>query len=215
MRSHFHTFVVVIVFIVPQQLLANSLPSTELNLLTRSNPGAGSTFFSPWVVTIIMLVVIGVLVVALWPSDNSASTYARQRRFARVEQLFFKVIGRVLSEVDSESFVNHLKSPQAKVDLTPMPSDPLIVIGLSVGGCSVLSEMNLKKGQVVILKLDTLPDFPSSEFAVAMRIIWVRDQIVHGRRSYVGGGKFIFTSHAAAQDDLRKYLNYLLNEPAN
>lgn len=188
------------------ELRLRSGQQTELDI--------GAFGFAPWVVALICLVLFGIMVATLWPNDSSSSPYQRQRKFSRIDQLFFKVTGYILDEDESKTFLKDVRESPVALEKRRTPPEQLTLLGLSHGGCSFLGDERLHKGMVVLLNLDTLPDFPSKHLVAAVKIVWVREEKTHGKKYCVAGGKFVYTSSQETSENLRQYLNYLMNEPA-
>ena len=200
----------------PQAFAQGAGDNFELRMHTPQDAASGFASFglTPWVIALICFALFGIMLATLWPNDSELNPYQRQRKFSRVDQLFFKVTGFLLDEEESKAVIRHARSPSTAVEKRTSSSEQLTLVGLSSGGCTFLGDERLKKGQVVVFRLDSLPDFPSKELLAAVKIVWLREEKNHGKKYLVAGGKFISTSRADSGENLRQYLNYLMNEPA-
>jgi len=167
----------------------------------------------PWMIGLVCLVLIGILVVTLWPNASDANPYQRQRKFARIDGLFLKISALMLGMDDSRRFLTHLRSNGEYEPTPPAQAEGLTLMSLSFGGCSIASPTGLTKGNVVLLHLHSLPDFPSQALTVAAKIVWTRPRTAGGEPYDVAGAKFLFPSDATGIESLRQYLNFLMDEP--
>lgn len=202
--------------VVPQGFSQGASDGIELRLQTSNNfyGNFGGSNLTPWVVAFVCFLLFAILIATLWPNETDVSPYERQRKFSRVDQLFFKVSGHVLSDDQSKKFVKGEGRTEISVEAKKFPSESLTLLGLSSGGCSFLGDESLRRGKVVLLNLDTLPDFPSKELVAAVKIVWVREEKTHGRVYTVAGGKFIYSTGENTGENVKKYLSYLMDEPA-
>lgn len=167
----------------------------------------------PWVVGLVCLVLFGIMLATLWPNDSENNLYRRQRKFARVDGLFFKLRCQVCSEEHGKSL---LKESRGKTELMVSPTatlSNLTLLSLSFGGCSLMGHEGLKKGSVILLHMHTLPDFPTRDLVVAAKVVWVRIQTHHNASHEVSGVKFFNATSKVSSESLRQYLNFLMDEP--
>lgn len=204
-------------FVVAQQAFAQAAGDNfqfQLNTPTDGAVGFSSLGLTPWVIALICFALFGIMLATLWPNDSESNPYQRQRKFSRVDQLFFKVTGFILDEEESKAVLKNTRSPAVAIEKRLSAPEQITLVGLSSGGCTFLGDERLKKGQVVVFKLDSLPDFPSKELLAAVKVVWLREEKTHGKRYFVAGGKFVYASRPETSENLRQYLNYLMNEPA-
>lgn len=207
-------FLLLYFFVVGAQAFAlNGNDNLELSLHSTATDPSGPATFTPWIVALIGFVLFGIILATLWPNDWSSNPYHRQRKFSRVDQLFLKVSGLLLSDLESRDFLKRGQREMSSALKKHLP-EQITLLALSPGGCTLLGDDRLKRGMVVLLNLDTLPDFPSSELVAAVKIIWVREEKTHGKKYWVAGGKFLPHQSGSTSENLRQYLRYLMNEPA-
>jgi hypothetical protein len=198
--------------------LAFAQPSVSEGLSLRAQSAAGGTGEAlggllPWIIGVVSITLIGILVVTLWPNESDSNPYQRQRKFARVDGLFLKIKAVVLGSAESQSFLQAVKAtgnyPHCK-DHTP---EALTLLSLSFGGCSVASPRTLLKGEVILLDLQSLPDFPGPTATIAAKIMWTRPKSESGESYDMAGAKFLNPAKPVHLDALRQYLNFLMDEP--
>lgn len=167
----------------------------------------------PWVIALVCFVLLGFMLATLWPNEGADNPYQRQRKFARIDGLFLKVAGFVLDDDGSRIAAKDTRNFLRDATLLQTEFEPLTLLSLSFGGCSIASTGKLKKGSVVLLHLHTLPDFPAKALTVAAKVVWTRLEHKDHRGFEVAGAKFIFSSEGESTESLRQYLNYLMDEP--
>ena len=167
----------------------------------------------PWVIGLLCLVLFGVMLATLWPNESENNPYQRQRKFARIDGLFFKIAGLLLDEEESRRALKHPANFMEELSRALPHFGQLSLTSLSYGGCSIASNIKLKKGSVVLLHLHSLPDFPVRNLTVAAKVVWSRIEKNAGAGIEVAGAKFIYFSDGETSESLRKYLNYLMDEP--
>lgn len=197
--------------------IARAAPGSSFELSARANlPNTSANLVSPaipWLIGLICIVLFGVMLATLWPSDNENNLYKRQRKFARIDGLFFKIKGFVLGEEESRMFLRDPRlqaNPKLALNET---AEGLTLLSLSFGGCSIICGQKVKKGAVILLELNSLPDFPAKNLIVAAKVVWARSQRDHSNLYEVAGAKFISASAQESAESLRQYLNYLMDEP--
>ncbi len=205
-------------FLTPTAIaIAQSGIEGGFSLQARGGGGQGGSGLAggalPWVVGVVCIALIAILVATLWPNESEGNPYQRQRKFARVDGLFLKVAGWVLGEDESKRFLTSLRETGNYDTATQRPLDGLTLMSLSFGGCSLASTVPLAKGNVVLLRLHSLPDFPKREMLVAAKVVWARPRQATGEPYDICGAKFLFTDGANGPESLRQYLNFLMDEP--
>ncbi len=202
-------------FLVSSLTLAQemtTLPFTSQQSLKGASQNlAGNPL--PWVVGAVALVLFGIILISLWPRRDDESLYQRQRKFARVDNLYFKIKAHLLADDESKRFLKDEESMRVPPPGLFKDQDELIVVGLSVGGCSLLAQHHLKKGMVIFLRLDSLPDFPAQNLLVGAKVIWTRTVKENNKISEIAGTKFVYVASPETTDSLKQYLNYLMDEP--
>lgn len=166
-----------------------------------------------WVVGVVCVALIGVLVVTLWPNESDENPYQRQRKFARVDGLFLKVTGYVLGDEESKNFLSNLKAVGKYATPSTLSPEGLTLMSLSFGGCSLASSSSLGKGNIVLLRFGSLPDFPNRDLMLAAKIVWTKARSATGEPFDICGAKFLFPSDGQGTETLRQYLNFLMDEP--
>lgn len=203
--------------VFPQVALAQAGLGQGFSLQARGggSSGAGSLAGGAlsWVVGVVCVALIGVLVVTLWPNESEENPYQRQRKFARIDGLFLKITGYVLGDEDSRSFLSSLRASGTYETPSALSAEGLTLMSLSFGGCSVASTAPLGKGNVILLRLNSLPDFPSRDLMLAAKIVWTKARTATGEPYDVCGAKFLFPSDGVGTESLRQYLNFLMDEP--
>lgn len=202
-------------FVTPN--LSNGI--TPLTLTPRGGRHEESAF-NFWsgslVIVGLVVVLVGIIVLAsFWASDDD-ERIKRQRAYARVDDLYFPLHGIVLTQ-------ENLRDVRAQRDAgTPLKAyletfitTEFRVTSLSLGGCAIKTERALAKGELILLKLSELPDYPASEHAVVYRVAWVRDPQHPERDPRYSAGLQAFEHLSQNEaDPLKKYMSYLLDEPA-
>ncbi|MCA2961448.1 MAG: PilZ domain-containing protein [Silvanigrellales bacterium] len=203
--------------VCPNSALAQAGLGEGFSLQARGggSPGAGTLAGGAlsWVVGVVCVALIGVLVVTLWPNDSDENPYQRQRKFARVDGLFLKVTGYLLSDDESRIFLSSLRTSGAYATPSTLSAEGLTILSLSFGGCSIASSAAFGKGNIILLRLHSLPDFPSRDLMLAAKIVWIKARSSTGEPYDVCGAKFLFPSDRAGTESLRQYLNFLMDEP--
>jgi Tfp pilus assembly protein PilZ len=108
-------------------------------------------------------------------------------------------------ELEPEAFARHLDT---------FLSLDLRLTSLSLGGCALKTEKQLEKGEILILRLHLLPDFPNKYESAAYRVAWTRPpKFPEKDARQVAGLQLLETLPNSERASLKKYLNYLLDEP--
>jgi Tfp pilus assembly protein PilZ len=178
-----------------------------------SGSGIAASGALPWIIGVVCIALIAVLVVTLWPNDSEGNPYQRQRKFARVDNLFLKISAVILPEEDSRRFISNLRATGTYEVPAPIAFENLTMMSVSFGGCSLASTPALSKGNVILLHLNSLPDFPSKDLTVAAKVVWVRSRADSGEPYDTCGAKFLFPSDHSSVELLRQYINFLMDEP--
>ena len=180
-------------------------------------PSSPLSSFTSWIFGLSCLLVVAVFVATLWPRKNDSNLLQRQRKFARVDGLFLALMGRPLTELE----VGHLLEMGAEKGLQWATEQvqktetlsKLTLLSLSMGGASLASRNHVEKGHLLILKLSSLPDFPNSEQAAIVRVVWSHPNGDTGESFDICGAKFLYWDNTPAPDTLAQYLNFLMDEP--
>ena len=185
----------------------------------KARTGVGNPSFNlesgalPWVIGLLCLVLFGIMLATLWPNESENNQYQRQRKFARIDGLFLKIAGLALDEEESRQALKHPAIFMEEQGRAFPPFGVLTLTSLSFGGCSIAATTKLKKGSIVLLHLHSLPDYPARALTVAAKIVWSRVDQGAAVGMEVAGAKFIYFSDGETPESLRKYLNYLMDEP--
>jgi len=177
----------------------------------------GGSFPTLIVVAIVSFILALFLMATLWPREKSDSMHSRQRRYGRVDGLFFKVQAAVLSLEDAERYLSDQSSSFALLQgVLMMNSQSMTLVSLSIGGCAFVSPTPLKKGSFLLLQLGSLPDFPQKNLIVGCRVIWSKkDKGTHGEIESAGC-KFIFPQDSTVMEGpLKEYITFLMDEPVS
>jgi hypothetical protein len=164
---------------------------------------------------LVVLLVLIVVLASFWASDDEEKM-KRQRSYARVDDLYFPMHGFVITKEILSDIRKHALSPPAlRSYLDTFITSEFRITSLSLGGCAIKSERAVEKGELVLLKLSELPDYPVSSDPVVYRVAWVRDPRDPDRDPRFSAG--LQTSESLSEhnlDPLKKYMSYLLDEPA-
>jgi hypothetical protein len=167
------------------------------------------------IVTMVVLLVAIIVLASFWASDDE-ERLKRQRTYARVDDLYFPLHGIVLTR-DNLNDIRQKSIQGVSLDqyLDTFITSEFRITSLSLGGCAIKTERALAKGELVLLKLSELPDYPAPDHAVVYKVAWVRDpkHPDHDPR-YSAGLQAIETLSRHPSDPLKKYMSYLLDEPA-
>lgn len=200
-----------------ESLLASNPSSFTISKLTGPASSSAQEVFSvPVLVAFIVILIISVVLVAtFWPADEQERV-KRQRRYARVDDLYFPIQAIVVTK---ETLADMRAQSEDRQSLerffeTYLPIE-IRVTSISLGGCAIKTERHLEKGQMMLLNLAQLPDFPTKNGLSSFKVTWVREPKHPDRDARVDIGLQIAeTFHESTRDMLRKYLNYLLDDPA-
>jgi hypothetical protein len=191
-----------------------SLQATTRQAVEGNNPLSA---FTSWLFGISCVLILSVFVATLWPRKNDANLIQKQRKFARVDGLFLNISGVVLSSIESSEMTSMEPDAQeARIKKMIRHSEAiqkLTLLSLSMGGCSVAVRGKLTKGDVILMKMGALPDFPSTEIVLAAKSVWVHSNTETGETYDVCGAKFLNLDRAEHKEALAQYLNFLMDEP--
>lgn len=200
-----------------ESLLASKPSSFTISKLTGSAPSSTPDALSvPVLVAFIVILIISVVLVAtFWPVDEQEKV-KRQRRYARVDELYFPVQAVLVNKETIEELSSLSEDPQRieRYFDTFLPIE-IRVTSISLGGCAIKTDRPLEKGQMILLNLAQLPDFPSKHSFASFKVTWVRGPKHPDRDARIDIGLQITdTFQENTRDTLRRYLNYLLDDPA-
>jgi hypothetical protein len=193
--------------------------SFELQARTNMNtPGFGTTSFSTIaVIALVSFILILFLMATLWPREKSDSFQYRQRQFGRVDGLFYKVQAAILEVDEAQKLLTgQLQELHELQALLLIRSHPMTLVSLSVGGCAFVSSAAVKKGSIILIQLSSLPDFPPTDRPLACRVVWTKqNKGSHGAMEAIGC-KFVTPENTPfPEDQLKRYITYLMDEPVS
>jgi hypothetical protein len=203
--------------------LARSIADNPLGPLAIS-PSVGKhqdvsvDFFNGAVVILILVIAIVVIIVAasFWASDDEERN-KRQRNYARVDDLYFPVHAIVITTELLNEIKSHLSSSPAQLEqfLDTFITTDIRMTSLSLGGCAVKSERPLEKGELLVLRMSELPDYPTDQESIVYRVAWVREPKNPDKDARYSAGLQVVEIFGSSKDEyLKKYMGYLLDEPA-
>lgn len=201
----------------PKNIANNGV--TPLTLTPRGGRHE-DTPFSFWngsliIITMVMLLVAIIVLASFWASDDE-ERLKRQRTYARVDDLYFPVHGIVVTKENLNDIRQKImQGISIHHYLDTFITCEFRITSLSLGGCAIKTERALAKGELVLLKLSELPDYPTADHAVVYKVAWVREpkHPDHDPR-YSAGLQAMETLTKHQNDPLKKYMSYLLDEPA-
>jgi hypothetical protein len=181
----------------------------------RLNVASG---FTTWLFALSCLLLVAVFVVSLWPRKSDSNLLQRQRKFLRIDGLFLGLQGRILteteqSELDALDKSEALKWANAEI-LESEKLHKVTLLSLSLGGVSLAMRPHVEKGDYLLLKLSALPDFPSSDCAAVVRVVWAHANGETGEPFDVCGAKLFVWDEANTSEALSQYVHFLMDEPA-
>lgn len=184
---------------------------TNMNL-SGSSDGSTTTLM---VIAAVTFILVLFLMATLWPREKSDSMHSRQRRFGRVDGLFFRIQAALLDNEEADRYLSgQLSNPALLQGIMMIKTQALTLVSLSMGGCAFVTPTPMKKGSILLLQLASLPDFPQENLIIACRVIWSRrDKGAHGGIE-TAGCKFIFPQGVEApEESLKTYITFLMDEP--
>jgi hypothetical protein len=215
-----------------------SKTSDALQLSTRGIDSQSNFFVSklsnPILATLVALLFVGLILVIVWPNESQTNIYQRQRKYARIDGLFLKVSGYVLSVLESKMFLKE-SSQNAPVSFVSSRSpDALYVVSLSCGGLSLETPYRIEKGQVLRVNLHELPDFPSPHLCIYAKVVWSKKETKENESEvWLCGAKFLLMNaqsselsvpptfvqklggkdqHFQDSEVLRQYINFMMDD---
>jgi hypothetical protein len=200
-----------------QSLLASKSNTLALTKYSDPAPAQSQDAFSiPFLVAFIVILIICILLIATFWPVNEHDPSRRQRKYARIDQLYFPVQGALVTKESIEE-IRSISNNSERVERYFESFLPIEfrVTSLSLGGCAIKAERALEKGQIILLNLGQLPDYPKRYGFVSFKVTWIRNPKNPNRDSLFDVGLQISdTFQEDTKDTLRKYLNYLLDDPA-
>ncbi len=203
-------------FIAPI-LSANQSPSFAFSKFANNAPGGSIDVMSvPSIIVFMVILVISIILVATFWSAPNQDRLKRQRKYARVDDLYFPLIG-VSASPEALSDISKLNGDMERIGRyidTFLPIE-MRLTSLSLGGCAVKTDKEFEKGQQLILNLSLLPDYPEPHDYIAFKVAWVRSPKKTTEDSRFEIGLQISDVYSpASKQNVKNYLNYLLDEPA-
>jgi hypothetical protein len=215
-----------------------SKSSDALQFSTRAIEPQSSLFASklsnPILATLVALIFIGLILVIVWPNESQSNIYQRQRKYARIDGLFLRVSGYVLSQVESKQFLKESAESTPRSFVSARSPDSLYVVSLSCGGLSLETPYKIEKGQILRVNLHELPDFPTHHLCVYAKVVWSKVETKDNQNEvWLCGAKFMLMnsednmlsvppdvkkkigSHESQIEEseiLRKYINYMMDD---
>lgn len=187
--------------------LSLQAPTNETTTTGLSNPAV------PWMLGAIIFALIVIMVVTLWPNEEESNPYQRQRRFARVGDLFYQFQIEFIKGQDARSFLRSTRETFVNDQNMVGKLGDATLMSLSFGGATIISHDPVEKGDAVILHCHTLPDFPAKFLRIPGKIVWTRRESDRGKRFDIAGVKFVAVTDKEAASQLKKYLSFLMDEP--
>ncbi|MBM3382569.1 MAG: PilZ domain-containing protein [Betaproteobacteria bacterium] len=184
--------------------------------ITSGNASSGS-ISTITVIAIVSFILVLFFMATLWPREKNDNVQFRQRQFGRVDGIFYRVQGALLDAEEAERYLTGKLATNALLQgLLLLKNHPLTLVSLSVGGCGFVSPTPVKKGELILLQLGSLPDFPEENLIVGCRVVWSKkNKGSHGSMESIGC-KFVFPDGSAVpEDSLKRYITYLMDEPVS
>lgn len=216
--TSYSVFISIIMLAEGVQARAQIPAADTFRLRVRPGASGDASVSDPanmWIIAFLCLTLLVVVVATLWPNETKENPYQRQRKYARVDQIYFKVRAQILSNEEAASVLRETRTAQpASLPWKPEAALPMTVLSLGLSGCSFATPLSIPKGAVILFDLASLPDFPlSQETLVAGKVVWTRVQRQNLVSTEMVGTKFVAFGNVGAAEALKQYLNFLLDDP--
>lgn len=196
----------------------NPLAPLAINPSVGKHQDVSVDFWSGSAIILILVIAIVIIIVAasFWASDDE-ERIKRQRNYARVDDLYFPLHAILITTEIFNEIRGHMRASPAQLEqfLNTFISTDIRMTSLSLGGCAIKSERPLEKGELLVLRMQELPDYPADQESAVYRVAWVREPKDPDKDARYSAGLQIVEMFGANKDEyLKKYMGYLLDEPA-